>query len=246
MGSFIGLNNEIYVAHLNLTGLANEIQFGTITVGMNRSTTFADGGFECFKPALRSADAMVKGFQDWATDILDDDVSIGSLGTQYALTAIPNPTGTVIAADACWMSRGLVSNLNPMSGAKGDMAGFELGLKYDTAIVQAKVLAPRAAKTADFTGTAVAMAGPTASQRLYAAVHVVAYSGFTNCVFKVQSDDAVGFPSATDRITFATVTGVTSEFASVAGSFSSETHHRIFADVTGSGSITFVAVAGVI
>jgi hypothetical protein len=75
---------------------------------------------------------------------------------------------------------------------------------------------------------------------------VTAYSGFDQIVFKVESDDGAGFGSATDRITFATVTGKTSEFASVVGAFSSETHHRITWAATGAGSCTFVAAFGVI
>jgi hypothetical protein len=126
------------------------------------------------------------------------------------------------------------------------MAGAMFTLPYDTVTTRALVAHPSAARTADGTGTAVALTGPSATQRLYATLHVLAYTGFTNVVFKVQSDDSGAFSSATDRITFATVTGVTNEFASVAGSFSSETHMRAFWDVTGSGSVTFVMAFGVL
>lgn len=246
MSAFVGLHNRVYLAHLDLSGLANEVDFGALSRVMQDSTTFNDGGYSCVTPGLISGEATVKGFQDYAADVLDDEISLGQLGSQYAFTVVPNPTGTVAVGDACWMSRGIVNSLNPMSGAKGDVAGFELGLPYDAAIVQAKVAAAKAAITADTNGTAVALAGPTASQKLYAALHVFAYTGFTNVVFKIQSDDGSGFSSATDRITFTTVTGVTNEFASVAGSFSSETHHRVVADVTGSGSVIFACAFGVI
>jgi hypothetical protein len=140
----------------------------------------------------------------------------------------------------------VVDSLNPMAGAKGDVAGFEMSLAYDAAIPRGVVLATKAARTATGDGTAVALGGPTAAQRLYAGLHVFAYSGLTNIVVKVQSDDGAGFGSATDRITFATVTGTTSEWASVAGSFSSETHLRATWTVTGTGSCTFAVVCGVI
>jgi hypothetical protein len=76
-------------------------------------------------------------------------------------------------------------------------------------------------------------------------LHVTAFTGFSQAVIKVQSDSSAGMGSPTDRITFATVTGKTSEFASVVGDFSSETHHRVIYDVTGSGSITFTVAFGV-
>lgn len=247
MASFVGLHNRVYLGHLDLSGKANTVNFGDLSRAMQTCTTFNDGGYTCVSPGLISGAASVSGYQDWAEDVLDDEISIGQLGTQYAFSVIPNPTGTVAAGDACWLSRGVLAAASPMTGAKGEMAGFDFSnLAYDTAIAQAKVLHPLAARTTDGNGTAVALTGPTAAQKLYAALHVTAYSGLTNVVFKIQSDDGSGFSSATDRITFATVTGTTSEFASVAGSFSSETHVRVTWDVTGSGSVSFVCAVGVI
>jgi hypothetical protein len=140
----------------------------------------------------------------------------------------------------------VIGSENPLGGAKGEMATFEWSVPYDTAITQGKVLYPSTATTADANGTAVAMTGPTAAQKLYAALHVTAFSGLTNVIVKIQSDDNSGFTSATDRITFTTATGTTSQFTSVAGDFSSETHVRVNIDVTGTGSTTFVVMAGVI
>lgn len=246
MAAFIGVSNRVLVGQLDLSGLANEVNFGDLTREMKPSTTFNDGGYNCVLPGLISGEAMVKGNQDFAAGVLDDTIGFAQLGSQYPVSVIPNPTGTVAAADACWLSRGLVSKVNPLDGAKGDVGSFEHSFAYDAAIVQAKVAHPSAARTADGTGTAVLLTGPTASQKLYAALHVTAYSGLTNVVFKIQSDDNSGFTSATDRITFTTATGLTSQFSSVAGDFSSETYHRAFWDVTGSGSVTFTITMGVI
>ncbi len=246
MASFVGVHNRVLLGHLDLTDHVNEVSFGPLTRAMQPSTTFADGGYDCVKPGLISGEASIKGFQDFAADVLDDEISVAQLGSQYPVTVIANPTGTVTAADPCWLSRGLVGTLNPLSGAVGDMAGVEFGFPYDAAIVQAKVAHASAARTSTGNGTAVALTGPTAAQKLYAALHVTAYSGLTNVVFTIESDDGAGFASATTRITFTTVTGTTSQFASVAGSFSSETHHRIVYTITGSGSCTFTAAFGVV
>ena len=246
MATFNGLNDQIFFAHLDLTDHTNEIQFGNLSKVMVPCTTFADGGFMCVKPGLIKGDGSIKGYQDYATGVLDDQISVAQLGTQYAVTAIPNPTGTVTAADACWLSRGVLNKENPLSGAKGAMGGFEIGFGYDTAITQAKVAHPKAARTANGTGTAVALVGPTAAQKLYANLHVTAYSGFTNVVFTIESDDNGGFTTPATRITFNTVTGTTNQSASIVGDFSTETNHRIKWVVTGAGSITFAAAFGVI
>lgn len=246
MASYVDLHSRIHLAHLDLSGKASRLAFGPLVRQMKPCTTYADGGWTCVSPGLISGEAGISGYQDWAADALDDEISVGNLGSQYALSVFPNPTGTVAAGDPALLTRGVLSSLNPMGGAKGEMATFDKVVSFDAAITQAKVLAPKAAVTADTNGTAVALVGPTASQKLYAALHVFAYSGFTNVVVKVQSDDSGAMSSPTDRITFATVTGVTNEFASVAGSFSSETHHRVLIDVTGTGSITLAVAAGVI
>lgn len=246
MATFVGTSNRVYVGQLDLSGSANDVRFGDLTRAMQDATTFNDGGYTCRKPGLISGEAAVKGFQDFASGGVDETINGLSIGTQYPLTVVPNPTGTVTAGDACWMSRGVLGKANPLSGAKGEMGGFEFGFNYDTAVVQSKVAHPLAARTSTGNGTAVTLTGPTSTQSLYAALHVTAYSGFTNVVFKVQSDDSGAFSSATDRITFTTVTGVGSQFSSVAGSFSGETHHRATWTVTGSGSVSFVVVFGVI
>lgn len=246
MGSFVALHNRVYLAHLDLSGLTREVSFGPLQRQMKENTTFNDGGYTTVLPGLISGSASIKGNQDWAADVLDDEISIGQIGSQYPLTVVPNPTGTVTAGDACWFSRGILSETNPMDGAKGDVASFMDNIAYDTVAIRGYVGHPSTARSTDGNGTAVALAGPTAAQKLYAVLHVFAYSGLTNIIVKVQSDDSSGMGSATDRITFATATGTTSEFASVAGDFSTETHHRVTWDVTGTGSCTFAVAFGVL
>lgn len=244
MATFVGLSNEVYVGHVDLSGHANEVNFGPLTRAMQDFTTFKDGGYTVVKPGLITGEAGVKGFADF--DGIDDKISVDQLGTQYPITVIPNDSGTVAAGDPCWLSRGILGTLNPLSGGVGDPGGFEYGLPYDAAIAQALVAHPLAARTSDGNGTAVALAGPDASQKLYAALHVTAYSGFDSVDFTIESDDGSSFSSATTRITFTSVTDVGSEFASVAGDFSTETHLRVAWDVTGTGSVTFVCAFGVI
>lgn len=246
MAVFVGVHDRVFVGHLDLTDHTREVDFGTLTRAMQDSTTFADGGFTCVKPGLISGEAAVKGFQDFAADVLDDEINVAQLGSQYPVTVVPNATGTVAVSDPCWMSRGLIGAINPLTGAKGEMGGFELGIPYDAAIVQAVVAAPKATVSATTTGADVALVGPTASQKIYAALHVTQFAGFTNEIFTLESDDNSGFTSATTRITFTTVTGTTSEFLSLAGDLSTETHWRIVATKTGTGTCTYAAFVGVI
>lgn len=244
MGSYVALHEKIYVGPLDLTGLARSVSFGPLKCQMQPSTTYGDGGWSCVLPGIISGEAQVQANQDQAAGVLD--AALGQVGSQYTFTVVPCPTGTVSVADPCWIARGNLGEYNPLDGAVGDVAGAGLTLPYNWVTARALVAHPAAARTTDGNGTAVALTGPTATQKLYAALHVTAYSGLTNVVFKIQSDDNSGFTSATDRITFSTVTGVTDEFSSVAGDLSTETHWRITWDVTGTGSVSFAAAFGVV
>lgn len=246
MATFVGLHNRVYLGHLDLSGQARQVDFGTLTAAMADVTTFNDGGYTCVLPGLRSGSFSVTANQDFAADVLDDELGVAALGAQYAVTVVPNPSGTVAAGDACWLSRGVIGSYNPVDGAVGAVASAMLTMPYDTGTIRGVVGHPLAARTTTGNGTAIALTGPTTSQKLWAALHVTAYSGLTNVVVKVQSDDGSGFASATDRITFATVTGKTSEFATLAGYGATETHHRATWTVSGTGSISFVVAFGVL
>lgn len=245
MSAFVSTSNQILVGALDATSVLNKLTFGPLKLATQDATTFADGGFTVTKPSLFSGEASLEGFQDYATSAISVTLTPSTLGSQYPITVVPNPTGTVTAGDACHMARGFITEL-PRDFTVGQMAGGQLKVAYDTRFPFGYVAHPSAARTTDANGTAVALVGPTAAQKLVVALHVTAYSGLTNVVFKIQSDDNSGFSSATDRITFATVSGTTSEWATVAGDFSTETHHRITWTVTGSGSVTFTAAFGVI
>jgi hypothetical protein len=244
--TFVALHDQAYVGQFDVTNRAREISFGPIEIEMQESTTFADGGYRTFAPGMIGGSGSINGFQDFGSGEIGSEFDTGAIGSQYPITVIPCPTGTVTAGDTALFSRGIATPGNPLGGAKGEMATFELGFTYDTTIVDGKVLHPKTARTSDTNGTAVALTGPTAAQSLFAALHVTAFSGLTNAVITIESDNDSGMASATTRLTFSTVTGLTSQFTSVAGDFSSETHARVVVDTTGTGSITLVVVAGVL
>jgi hypothetical protein len=246
VASFVGLHDKVLLGQIDLTSSTRSVTFGDLTRAMQDCSTFADGGFTCYKPGLISGMSTIEGNQNYDTGSVDDSFSVDELGSQFVLTVIPTPTGTTAVGDAAWFTRGVEAKVNPLGGAKGEMASFTLEVAHDTAAVRGVVAHLGTAVTTSASDSGVALAGPSASQRLYAGLHVTAFSGFSQAVIKVQSDDNAGFTSATDRITFATVTGLTSEFASVAGSFSTETHHRVTYALTGSGSLTFTCALGVI
>lgn len=245
MATFVATSVRPYVGALDLTALTEKVSFGDITAQTVSFTNMAAGGHVENKPGLISGEFSIDLFQDTALGGPDDILGTAGLGTQYAVTLLPNPGDTNAAGDPAYLSRGTVGKRSPFMGNPGGAAKAQLSLPYDTKILRGAVGHPATARTATGTGTAVVLAGPSATQTLYATLHVIAYTGLTNAVIAIDSDDAVGFPSATTRLTFATVIGTTSQFASAVGPWAAETHHRVKWTLTGAGSVTFVVALAV-
>lgn len=198
------------------------------------ATTFGSNGHEEVRPGLLSARATIDGFTDFASGGVASYFGAYP-ASNYAMTAsIPGSS----AGDPAWLMKVRPSNLTTVGGSVGEMAPFAMQAMADSPFGRGKLLAPVATVSANGDGTAVTLAGPTASQYLYVALHVTATSGGGTWTVKVQSDDNSGFTTATDRVTFSTFTGQTWEWSSVAGSFSSETHLRATWSVSGGSTPT--------
>jgi hypothetical protein len=209
---------------------------------MKDADNFAAGGYKTVLPGLFSAMFDIGGNADYATGAINQTFQTAQRGQQYAGGVIYAGTAATYG-DAAVFTRGLLQSMKFTTGNVGDVAQFAMSLKSDTAEVAGFVGAPLASRTtAGLTGTEVAMAGPTADQKLYAALYVTAAAG-TNLAVKVQSD-TTGFGSPTDRITFSTVSATGWQFMSVAGDFSTETHHRVTATIA-SSTFSFACLFGV-
>ena len=99
---------------------------------------------------------------------------------------------TLAAGDPVAFMRGPIDNLTEGDGAADELAKMAIHLSPDTPFYHGFVLAPLATRTTTAAGTEVTLTGPTATQQLYAGLHVTSGSGGTLTV-SVQTDTA-GFP----------------------------------------------------
>lgn len=102
-------------------------------------------------------------------------------------------------------------------------------------------------KASTANGTARQLGAVSATQRLYAALHVISVSGVSPTLdVVIASDNASNFPSGTTRITFAQKTAAGHEWLSVAGAITDD-WWRAQWTIGGSSSPTFdvVIVAGI-
>jgi hypothetical protein len=206
-------------------------------------TTFGSGGFRQKAVGLREHMFSVDGFQDYAATGVDAFFG-NTLGGLSTVTVGPN--GAATAGDRAYFGTGRLFSSTPLTGDVGQPGTFSFGFSGDGPLVRGVYLHPQAARTSTGNGTAVALAGPTATQRLYANFHVLSVTGTGTITFTVATDDAVGMASPTTRITSTAFAAVGHEQRSVAGAFASETHARVTWTISGFTSCTFVVAAGVL
>jgi hypothetical protein len=193
-------------------------------------TSLADSGTMSIL-GLQSGTIALRGLFDSAATSLYTEV-IGSVGTDNSLLTTVFPDGWTIG--------------QPALMAVSDISGFEVPASVSEAVSMTIDGTPDdgvdigvslhalSAETADGQGTSVDNAASSSNGGV-ANLHVTAYSGLTNVVFKVQA--STDNSSWSDLITFATATATTSERKTVTGTVNR--YLRAWWDVTGTGSATF-------
>lgn len=206
------------------------------------STTFANdtrinvGG-------LKVSQIQVNGFIDTAT--LEPSL-FPNVGVSGGLISIAPQNSPVVGGEAFFLSS-VITEYN-QEYAVGEMAQFSLASLARAPLVRGQ-LAHDGSEASTGNGTAIQLGAVSATQKLYAGIHVLSSSGDGSQTLDViiQSDDAMGMASPLTRITFSqftTSTGfayLTTDGAITDGWFRAQWT----IGGTGSPSFNFVVVFGV-
>lgn len=225
-------NAKIWVAEYDLSADMNALSceyvaaavedsnFGDaseINLGGNRSTAFeASGRYE-------AANSDLASFTYLGAD--DTPISFARIGTE---------------GQPAYFFNGLVTGYVP-SGSQGEMFAFDLSAAGDGELVRGTIM-ENDTITAAGDGTGRQLGAVADTEALYAVLHVPTYSSGTWTV-TVESDDNSGFTSATTRVTFSNVTGITSEYATPVSGAIADDYWRV--SYSGSGSFAPVVIIGI-
>jgi hypothetical protein len=196
MSTIVYQNCRMFMGGYELSGIANMIGMD-YEAEMLDATPFGQGT-RINKPGLKVVSMRGSGAAKEVVSMAPEGAAVG---------------------DTVFFVEGVNGAYNPISGAVGELIGFEIDLRAQTrALVRGK-LGYTGTATASGNGSSVQLGALTATQRLFAALHVVDPAGTTpTLTVKIQSDNATGFPSATDQITFTQVTTTAgAQWGSVAG-----------------------------
>lgn len=238
-------SGALYVADSQLDPVTGQVAFD-VSVDLVDVTTLGSAGFKTMLPGLVSSKFDITGFGDFNPTGFATNLAAFPV-TQAPISFAPNGGGAV--GDLAYLSRINTASITPLSGKVGDAAGIQIGMVGDQRVVRGQVAHPLAARTTTGNGSAVTLAGPSATQRLWAALHCTTFSGTATptLTVKVQSATDNVFTTPVDRITFTTVSNSTgSQFASTAVGAYTASYHRVTWTITGTTpSFSFFAVIGV-
>lgn len=206
------------------------------TTSFEDSTHVAQGG-------LKSAGLAMDGYWDSSTaQPIDGELFAQQGGTN--LITIPGVNGA--EGEIAYFG-----NFNQAEYSPGESIGEVLKFSFNASaagdLVRGTIELKQSALSSSGNSTGRQLGALSATQRLWAALHVTAVSGTTPTFDAiVQSDDNGSFTSPTTRITFTQATAITSELLSVAGAVTDD-YWRINYTIAGTApSFTVALVLGIL
>lgn len=196
-------------------------------------TTFGSTGNREFVGGLKSVGFSMQGFYNGIETL--DAALHSAIGTvDIPLTFFPENTSAI--GDLAYLMQVLQAQYT-INGGIGDPFGFSLsGNNNDSAgLIRGNIMLNDAAITATGNQTGVQVGAVTATQSVYASLHVYDVSGTSTPTLgiKIQSDDNAGFTTPTDRITFTDITAVGSEWMQIAGAITDDYWRVVVETVSG-------------
>ena len=242
------LNGKLYVAQYDLSGNSNEVSLD-YGAELKDITVFGQPTRQRIA-GLKTIRLSAKGFWEAQAQAAQvpakpDDALYGSLG----LADVPISVGDLAAnGDVGFFFKGIEGNYKPGFGQMGDVLPFSFDAdSRGLPVIRGQAL-NLVAQTVTGNNTGVQLGAVSATQKIWAAAHVIAWAGSAapSLVLRVQSSATQG-GAYTTRLTFATTfLGFGSEFAvAVAGPFT-DTWWRLDWTITGTTpSFTPIVLAGV-
>ena len=213
MAVFVFDNAKLLVGDLDASGVMNRIELSGEADVLD-GTTFNGALTRTRISGLLSAGLEGTGFVDLADgDDSPDARLFAAMGVNTSQVLV-SPDG--LAVDQIVFFMPVVEAAYSPGASVGELLGFTVRAQSRGELVRGQILvSPDAMIAATGQSAAKQLGAVAAGKRMYAAVHLLEVDTFTSLDVKVQSDNAVGFPSATDRITFAQFTAIGAQLSSV-------------------------------
>ncbi len=217
MTKMVLTNVRLFAGACDLTNFTNKVEIDA-DVEAQKVTNYGSQAWDEFLGGLASCEIMAAGFAESGADITFVDpalfAGLGAVG--------PWSMGVNGVADGAltWLTNALQAKYEAIKGKVGDPHGFEAKAKGSTKLVRgAAVHPPGTARTASGTGVPFQVGALSASQSLYVNLHVLSVAGTATPTItaRIESDNAVGFPSPITVGTFTAATALGGQHLKIPG-----------------------------
>jgi hypothetical protein len=224
---------KILLGGYNLSGYHNSIDINH-SAEMLDDTVFGTSGTRSAKPGLLNFEATGNVFFDTVLDeVIYNRIGATREVMSYAMTG--NTHGDIV-----FFIRGINGTYNPLSGEVGTLLQSEFTARSSNSpLVRGMLAVPLGTPVVSGNSAGFQLSAVSATQRAYAAIHVISISGGGSATFTLQSDTA-GFGSATTQATSTAFTAIGAQWLEVLGPITDD-YWRIGATI--SGTVTaFVSI----
>ncbi len=243
MAAFVLTNVRLFAGGADFTSRTNQVELAA-EVEDKDATTYGSGGWKEFLGGLKGG--ALGGEGQWEAGDLSkvDDDRWASMGAVTAYTVCPHAADV---GNLAWTLKAMESKYQ-LGGQVGDIAPWTMAAASAWPLGRGKVgHPPGTARTATGSGTAVQLAAASASQYLYATLHVLSVAGTDTptLTVAVESDNAEGFPSTTNRITFTAATAVGGQISRLVGAITDDWYRATWTISGTNPSFLFVVACSI-
>lgn len=238
------LSAAYFVGAVDLTSQTSRLD-AEFSVAEVECTTFGSGGSEELVGGLETASITGAGYVDYGGQYDVDREMYANRRVLLPHTICPSNAGAAVDATA-YVVKPLTTSVKVL-GQVGQVLPWEVQARGSSRSGAGKVLvSPASVLTSSGEGTAVEFdQAVDAGYAALATVHVIGHTGNATVDFTIESDATGDFNgSEMTRITFDQMSGVGSQFKSVAGPIT-DTYWRATWTIGGSGSVTAVVALGI-
>lgn len=243
MATLLLSNAKVYYGQFDISGDLNSVSMSMEAAALDK-TTFGQTT-RINQGGLKSASIAIGGLMQEAADAVGKTI-FDRVGTNDVVVSVV-PQGNT-EGNVAYFFKSLTSQFSP-GGSVGELYAFNASAQASghQALVRGRVEHASAARTATGATTGSQLGAATATQKLYAALHVLTVSG-TNPTLDVaiESDDNSGFLTAVSRLSMTQATAATSELKSVAGAITDDYWRATFTIGGTNPSFTFALVIGIL
>lgn len=243
MAKFVLTGVRAFANAADLTSNSNKVEI-TADVEDKDVTNYGSAGWKEILGGLASSQISAEGQWEALDPSKVDDASWSQLGGIGPWTV--GPVGAAVG-DLAYFTNALQSSYQ-LGGQVGDVAPWTGKATGSWPMVRGQIAhPPGTARTSTGVGTGVNLGAVAAGKRLYASLHVLSVAGTTPSITaRVESDDAIGFPSATTQLTFTAATAVGGQILRTTGSAITDSWFRVAWTISGTTpSFLFAAALGI-